>query len=292
MSFKGLASCAGQRRSVSDPSVKPVLFYEKKGSGKNNLILIHGFAMNRKSWYDVSPALAEKFVIYMVDLIGSGNSPAPENWPYTMEAQAEAVFDFIRDKKLSNVVLIGHSYGGGVIFLLLQKMIENGYGALVKKLVLIAPAAYPQPLPFFIAIPCIPFIGRSLLQFVGAEFQIKMTLRRVVTNKKAVTQERVKRYKNNITKKNYRDALIKTAQNILPHEIDSIVNQIEKIGQSTLLIYGENDSVILQKNLERLSSNLPDVVTKKISDCGHVPHEEYPELVAGLISEFLSAGNA
>jgi pimeloyl-ACP methyl ester carboxylesterase len=109
-------------KSKSD---KPVLFYEKKGSGKNTIILIHGFGLNRKSWYDIAPVLAEKSMIYMVDLIGSGDSPAPEFWPYTIDAQVETIFDFIRDKNLSDIVLVGHSYGGGVALRLLHKMIEN-----------------------------------------------------------------------------------------------------------------------------------------------------------------------
>ncbi len=271
---------------------KPVLFYEKKGSGKNTIILIHGFGLNRKSWYDIAPALAKESMIYMVDLVGFGDSPAPETWPYTIEAQAETIFDFIRDKNLSDIVLIGHSYGGGVALRLLYKMIENGNGDLVKRMVLIAPAAYPQPLPFFIAIPCIPYIGGLLLKWISAEFQIKMTLNKVFHNKTAVTRERINRYKNNLENRDYQRALIKMAQNVIPKDASTIIEEIKKIEHRVLLIYGDNDSVILIKNLERLSTCLPNAETKILSDCGHIPHEEYPAHVAGLISRFLLEDNA
>jgi len=54
-----------------------------------------------------------------------------------------------------------------------------------------------------------------------------------------------------------------------------------------LLIYGENESVILKENLEKLSHIIPDVETKVIMDCGHIPHEEHPGRVAEMITRFL-----
>ena len=271
----------------SQQKYNPLPFYETRGSGNNQIILIHGFGLNHKSWYDISPILADKFTIYMVDLIGFGNSPTPENWPYTIEAQAEVLINFIINKKLSDVVIVGHSYGGGVALMLFHKMIENGNSSLVKKLILIAPAAYPQALPFFVTLPRIPFIGRLILKRLSARFQIKMALRKVFMNKKAVTEERVKRYIGNIVSPSHRKALVQTAKNIIPQETDKLLNKIEKIHHRTLLVYGENDSVILKKNLERLSRTLPNVITKKIADCGHVPQEEYPRVTAELISDFL-----
>ncbi len=266
---------------------KPIPFYETIGSGNNRIILIHGFGLNRRSWYDIAPILADKSILYMVDLIGFGDSPAPENWPYTIEAQAETLFDLIIDNNLSDVVLLGHSYGGGVALMLLHMMIENGSSARIRNFILIAPAAYPQPLPFFVTIPCLPIIGRALLTGVSSEFQIRMTLRKIFENKDAVTEKRIKRYTGNITKPSHRNALIQTAKNIIPQETDSLLNEIEKIQHRALLVYGENDSVILKENLERLSKKLPKVITKNINDCGHVPQEEYPLLTARLISEFL-----
>jgi pimeloyl-ACP methyl ester carboxylesterase len=230
-------------------------------------------------------------VFYLVDLIGFGDSPAPENWPYTIDAQAEVLFDFIINKNFSEVILVGHSYGGGVALMLLHKMIERGNSALIKYLILIAPAAFPQTLPFFIALPRIPVIGRAVLAGINADFQIRTTLRAIFRNKKAVTAERIKRYVANIERPSHRNALIKSAKNIFPGNIARLVKEFDKIEHSTLLVYGENDPVILKENLERLSRTLPRVFTRKIENCGHIPHEEYPQITAGLISEFLQTCN-
>ena len=115
----------------------------------------------------------------MVDLIGFGDSQAPENWPYTIDAQADVLVDFIIRKNLRDVVIVGHSYGGGVSLMLLHKMIDHGMGDQIRNLILIAPASFPQALPFFMALPCIPFISGFLLKHLNAEFQIKLTLNKI-----------------------------------------------------------------------------------------------------------------
>lgn len=273
--------------SPAQPKDSPKLFYEKIGAGRQHIILIHGFGLNHKSWYDISLALAEQSCIYMIDLIGFGESSAPENWPYTIQAQADILFEVIIDKNLLDVVIIGHSYGGGVGMMLLQKMIENQMGERIKKLILIAPAVYPQPLPFFLMIPCLPFVGKLLLKYLDAQFQIKLTLWKILENKKIITKEKIQQYTSNLETSSHRKALIKTAQHIIPEKTEDLLNKIEKIQHRILLIYGENDSVILKKNLERLSNTLPNIITKKIANCGHIPHEEYPTLVSGLMTDFL-----
>jgi len=226
-------------------------------------------------------------IIHLVDLIGFGDSPAPENWPYTIDAQAEVLFDFIVSRNISDVVLVGHSYGGGVALMLVRKMLERGNSELIKNLVLIAPAAFPQALPFFITLPRIPVIGRVVMAGVSADFQMRTTLRAIFRNRKAVTEERIGRYVANINRPSHRKALIQTARNILPDNMDRLMSEFDKIQHRTLLVYGENDPVILKENLERLSRKLPRVITKKIENCGHIPHEEYPHITAGLISDFL-----
>lgn len=265
----------------------PTLNFETKGNkGNPPILFIHGFGLNRKSWQDISPMLAENFILYLVDLIGFGDSAAPEDWPYTMDAQAEVVLDFILDKKFSNIILAGHSYGGGVTLMVLRKMIEKGHADIVRKVLLIAPAVYPQKLPFFVRIPCIPVFGRLLLKWGGA-FQIKMTLWIIFHNKKAATWKRSLRYEGHLTTYPRRNALMRTAANIIPKDAERILEDIKKIQHEIFLIYGEKDSVIEKANLEKLASMLPNAVTRTVTNCGHVPHEEHPELVARLISDFL-----
>lgn len=264
----------------------PEPYCETLGSGNIPIIMLHGFGINRKSWYDISPMLSDSATIYMVDLIGFGDSPAPEDWHYTIEAQADAVLAFIEKRQMKQVVLVGHSYGGGVALMVCSKLVQNNLSSRVKKLILIGPAAYPQSLPFFIMIPRLPFIGSLILKLAGSRLQMKTGLKAAFHNKAAITDERIDRYAGRLSR-GHRNALVQTAKHIIPDEADQLSDKLKDIKIPTLLIYGENEKVISKSNLERLSESLPDCTAKKIKACGHVPHEEYPGLVSEIISEFI-----
>ena len=133
-------------------------------------------------------------------------------------------------------------------------------------------------------------MGGAFLKWVSAEFQVRMTLNSIFRNKAAVNDERIKRYTGNITSPSHRDALIRTAKYLIPRKADELLEGFKDIEHETLLIYGEDDPVISRENLERLSETLPAVITKKIKSCGHVPHEEFPYITTGLISEFSGSG--
>lgn len=279
------------KQKIADTSLHPDLgprpHYETHGSGGKHILFIHGFGLNRKTWYDILPIVQSRHTMIMVDLIGFGDSPAPEIWPYTIEAQADTIIQFIIEKKFKNLVLTGHSYGGGVTLMVLHKLREMGKKDLIKDVILIAPAAFPQTLPFFVFLPKLSVIGPLILKIVHAEFQIHTVLKKIFNNKKAVTRERVKRYAYCLSNPGGRNALIRTADHIIPANANNLLNKIKAIHHSTLLIYGEKDNVIKMQNLERLSATLPNVATEIIPGCGHVPQEEFPEATAALILNFL-----
>lgn len=55
------------------------------------------------------------------DLPGFGNSPAPGEFPFTMEAQAESVAALCRSVGLRRIAVVGHSMGGAVGILLAER---------------------------------------------------------------------------------------------------------------------------------------------------------------------------
>ena len=67
-------------------------------------------------------------------------------------------------------------------------------------------------------------------------------------------------------------------------------NRIEEdahlINQATLLIWGEDDSVIRIHNGKRLYDSILNSRLVVLKNCGHLPQEEYPERFVELISEF------
>ena len=88
--------------------------FDVSGEGARPLLLLHGFGASMESWNDILPDLARMFRVYRLDLKGHGLSSKPRDGAYSISEQARIVAAFIREYKLSNVTLIGHSYGGSV----------------------------------------------------------------------------------------------------------------------------------------------------------------------------------
>lgn len=260
---------------------------ERRGTGGPPLVLVHGFGINRRSWYDVAPHLAARGTLHLVDLIGCGASPAPADWPYTIESQARALMAYLDARRLDDLVLVGHSYGGGVVLMLLYLLRERGETARVQRLVLLAPGALPQGLPFFVRLPRLPLIGPLLLATLPAAWQVRLTLTLVTANRAVVTAERAARYSGNLSSAARRAALVNTARNLLPPELEALTARLTDVDVPTLLLYGERERVIRQANLRRLARTLPAVTVERLPACGHLPHEEFPAATAARINAFL-----
>ena len=81
------------------------------------VVLVHGFGASLESWHDIYPHLCGDYQTVRVDLKGFGFSSKPKDSTYSLEDQAELLASFLKGLGLGRVVLVGHSYGGGVALL-------------------------------------------------------------------------------------------------------------------------------------------------------------------------------
>jgi pimeloyl-ACP methyl ester carboxylesterase len=88
------------------------LNFREQGSGPT-VILIHGFPMNQHVWDDFADKLGEDAHVITLDLPGFGKSTGL-NKNFTLEDVATTVLDWIRERKYSAPVVVGHSLGGYV----------------------------------------------------------------------------------------------------------------------------------------------------------------------------------
>src|SRR5688500_5288349 len=82
--------------------------YDDIGSGAV-VLLIHGFAEDRRIWDGVIPAL-DRYRLIIPDLPGSGNSGLPAE--LSIESMADAVVALFHHEQIPEAIIIGHSMGG------------------------------------------------------------------------------------------------------------------------------------------------------------------------------------
>jgi pimeloyl-ACP methyl ester carboxylesterase len=83
------------------------------GSGRQTLILVHGWTCDESSWKEQVPALSKSYRVITLDLPGHGRSGMPKT--FSMEVFARAIEAVRLEAKVDKAVLVGHSMGTPVI---------------------------------------------------------------------------------------------------------------------------------------------------------------------------------
>jgi pimeloyl-ACP methyl ester carboxylesterase len=90
------------------------IHYVEVGSGRP-VVLIPGAFTTYRAWNRVLPALSLHNRVLAVDYLGAGDSDKPETgFRYTVEEQADLLADMIAELRLTQVAVVGASYGGAV----------------------------------------------------------------------------------------------------------------------------------------------------------------------------------
>ena len=93
------------------------MYYDDIGSGAV-VVLIHGFAEDRRIWDSVKPAL-DKYRLLIPDLPGSGGSGLPAE--LSIESMADAMVELLHHERIPEAIIIGHSMGGYITLAIAEK---------------------------------------------------------------------------------------------------------------------------------------------------------------------------
>ncbi len=88
------------------------IHYYRTGGDKPPFILLHGATDNGLCWITLAKALAEKYDVIMPDAQGHGLSGRLDKG-FTFQSQTDQVAGLIKQLKLRNSIIMGHSMGAG-----------------------------------------------------------------------------------------------------------------------------------------------------------------------------------
>ncbi len=149
------------------------LHYVDSGNGRL-VVMIHGNAGDLKDFdFGALALLAPKYRVLAFDLPGHGLSKMPGDAKGTIQEQAVTLHQALAALRVSNPILVGHSWGGAIA--LAYSLL---YPHETSALVLLAPAAFADhhhdaPLGFLLRVPLLsdvclavfkPILGRKLLK--------------------------------------------------------------------------------------------------------------------------------
>ncbi|MHB1014728.1 MAG: alpha/beta fold hydrolase [Desulfurivibrionaceae bacterium] len=266
------------------------LNYREIGEGPRTIVFLHGFGASNRTWDDILPYLrsSKEYRLILVDLVGSGFSSIPIDSDFSMAANADAVIDFIKAKKLRDYILVGHSFGGGVVLNTILKL-DSSDTPKPDALILLDTAAYDIGLPFFVEHLRVPLLGRFLLTVTTPSFRARYTLERIYFDKSKVTDEKVNRYAYFFSLPGNRSALLESAKQIIPDNYADLTSKYKSIDVPTLILWGAQDTALSIMGGRRLAGEIHNAAFVVIDKCGHNPQEEHPEETAREIETFLKS---
>jgi pimeloyl-ACP methyl ester carboxylesterase len=269
-------------------TTRPVNLHSAALGKGRTLLFLHGFGANSYTWSKVSEALSQNYRVILLDLKGHGASPKPNDGAYSLHDQAELVTAFIMDNRLEDVTLIGHSLGGGVALLVALKLASRVPNP-ISSLILIDSVAYSQPLPSFIKLLRVPVLAQLSVCLVPNRLQTLQVLKLAYYDNNKITDETIEAYSAPLSLPGGHRALIETAKQIIPQDIEEISRRYGTIRIPTLVVWGKHDRIVPFEVAERLHRSIPNSDLVVIDGAGHVPQEETPAATLLAMQKFLQA---
>ncbi len=246
------------------------------------LLLIHGFASSTLVWSKVFLRLASQgFRVIALDMLGFGYSAKPKNGEYTIAGQAKLLTRLLDQLAIPRATFIGSSYGGAV-----AATCALDYRDRVEKLVLVGAVSNNRPLAFkLMRVFSSPVVGDVVSPLlIGSRRLLRRRMKRVYDRHSWVLDERrIKARHLVLSPAGAQRAIIRTVRG---WDAERISRDAHLITQPTLLLWGENDLEIPLSDGERLHAEIPESRLIVFLNCGHIPHEEYPEAFVDVVASF------
>lgn len=263
--------------------------YQEAGDARAPaMVLIHGFASSTLVWSKVFLKLAAAgFRVIALDMLGYGYSAKPRTCEYTIDSQARLLMRLLDALGIPRAIVVGSSYGGAV-----AATCALDYPERVEQLVLVGTVNNNRPLAFMLmrlfGSPVFGDVVSPLL--IGSRRLLRQRMKRVYDRHSWVLDERrVDARHLPLRAASTHRAIIRTVRG---WDAERISRDAHLITQPTLLIWGETDREIPVADGERLHAEIPGSRLIVFSNCGHLPHEEYPEAFVDVVTDFCKAKSA
>lgn len=258
---------------------------------RDTYLFLHGYGATSYMWRHWRGAFAARGRVLLVDMKGFGDAPKPDDGRYSPLDLADAVTDFIKEQDLGRLTLVGQSLGGGVALLTALRLHDEGRTSRgvsrLRRLILLAPAAYRQRLPPFVWLSHRPRLATALLRLVGARRVVRWTLRSVVYDRDSITDDQVEEYARPWRSRAGARAALAAGRQIMPPDIEALTARYPELKIPTLLLWGNTDRVVPLAIGRRLEEELPDARLVVLPSCGHVAPEERPGDSLDVVTRFL-----
>lgn len=242
------------------------IYYEKIGSGKENIIILPGWGNTRPTFNLMIDALKKYYNVYILDYPGFGNSSFP-NRNLTIYDYAELMQNFINILDIKDPIVITHSFGTRIALILNAKLKIK-----FKKFIIIDGAGIKK---------------KKCILLKSKQFLYKLLKKLSIIFPKKFKKLYLKKLVNIFGSADYKslnDNMKKTFSNIVSEDLSYL---LKNISSETLLIWGEKDCDTPLKDGIKMNNSIVDSGLIIIKNGTHFSYLDVPFYVNNIIIEFV-----
>lgn len=247
------------------------------------MILVHGTPGRSYVWRDVASKLADRFTVYVFDLLGFGESERREGLDVSICAQARILAELVEIWGLEEPAVAGHDIGGAISLRAhLLERVPFSRVALIDAVVLrpwITPTTrhVKAHLDVYETMPTAVFEA-----VVGSHLRTATHL----PMDEAAFDAYLGQWSGALGQRLY---LQKDAQ-LDEDDTAAFEPLLSSIEVPVRIVWGEHDAWLPLAVARRLHETIPDSDLRILPETGHFAMEDSPAEVAGALEEFFAAG--
>ena len=242
------------------------IYYEKYGQKKKTILILPGWGDTRKTFSYLINQLQENFTIYIIDYPGFGHSPFPNN-DLTIYDYANIIREFMSNKKITNPIIIAHSFGGRIATLL-----SGYYKEEIDKLILIDVAGIKR--------------RKKIKTYIKEKiYKLLKQIKKILPPK--IKEKYHKKLLQLFASPDYKSlppTMSKTFQNIIKEDLRYFLSHINP---ETLILWGEKDKDTPLKDGKLINKKIKNSALIIYPKGTHYSYLEFPELTYKIIKSFL-----
>lgn len=249
----------------------PVHYWEDGAENSRVIFLLHGGLGDAEMhWKPVIPMLAETFHVYAPDLPGFGKSGSLPR--LTTEAMLNWIQSLLGALHIDQTVMVGNSFGG-----VLVRLFAAGHPKYIPAVILVNGGGVPEVPPALKTLAQIPGVSTLLFMFLGRMATSPGMLKSMIATPDILTesfQAKVKQAAKGFTA-------------IMRMLTTSPMPQAQRPIVPSLILWGTEDQFTPLSEAKAIKASIPDAALIEISECGHMPQLETPDVFVWQINQFL-----
>ena len=242
---------------------------EAKGNGHRPLLLLHGWMAEINAWAPVFQYFMKSRKVYVIDFPGQKGKSDKLKEVWSIPEYAQMVEEFIKAQNIIGCDVIGHSFGGRVIIYLASSNHE-----LFNKIILTDAAG------------------------VKPKFSLKRAIKNAILScgkyalgalmPKDKYEKVAKKARSRFGSSDYADIDSEVLRETFKNVVDlDLTDRLDKIQNSTLLIWGANDTDTPLYMAKIMEQKIKDSGLVILENAGHFSYLDNPQKYLLVANEFL-----